>query len=258
MRDLSTVEEVILAVLRAQVAPAGSRLICRELAAEGHETSESTVNRLLTGLDSRGFTESLGRKGRVLTGEGRRVSEVLQLDRHRSAYFERALRMDSVEDLIDHLIARRGIEREAARAAALRATAEEIALLVRLAEPAGPALHDRLGFHQAVGDASHNKQLQAIANTLFIERLDPLESVTLTVGLRQGVLGEWEKDHRTIAARIADRDADGAEQVMYAHLDATIRETEAFVRSGWGDVLLQQLREGVERSSPPVASPPSS
>ena len=255
MRDLSTIEEVILSVLRAQVAPAGSRLICRELADEGFDTSESTVNRLLTGLDSRGFTESLGRKGRILTGEGRRVSDVLQLDRHRSAYFERALQMHSIEDLIDHLIARRGIEREAARAAALRATPEEIVLLGALAEPSGPALHDRLGFHRAVGDASHNKQIQAIANTLFVERLDPLESVTLTVGLRQGVLSEWENDHRVIAARIAERDADGAEQTMFAHLDATIRETEAFARSGWGDVLLQQLRKDADRSSAPLLPP---
>ncbi|MGO4453558.1 FCD domain-containing protein [Arthrobacter sp. RAF14] len=242
MRGLSDVEEVILSVLRNQPAPAGSRLIRRELAAEGFDTSESTVNRLLTGLDSRGFTESLGRKGRVLTGEGRRVSGVLQSDRHRKVYFEKALQMHSVEDLIDHLLTRRGIEREAARAAALRATPEEIARLQKIADPTGPTLHDRLGFHSAVGEASHNKQIQAIANTLFGERLDPLESVTLTIGLRQGVLGEWENDHRVIAARISERDADGAERAMQAHLDSTIRETEAFVRSGWGDVLLEQLR----------------
>ncbi|MGO4679439.1 FCD domain-containing protein [Microbacterium sp. 2MCAF23] len=257
MRDLSAVEQAILSALRTQTAPAGSRMICRELAIAGFETSESTVNRLLSGLDSRGLTDSLGRKGRVLTGEGRRVSEVLHLDRHRSIYFERALQMHSVEDLIDHLIARRGIEREAARAAALRATPEEVALLRALADPTGPALHDRLGFHRAVGDASHNKQIQAIANTLFVERLDPLESVTLTVGLRQGVLAEWESDHRAIAARIEERDPDGAEQAMFAHLDGTIRETEAFARSGWGEVILQQLREGVERSSPQAMPHPS-
>lgn len=247
MRDLSTVEEVILSVLRAQNGPTGSRTICRELAVEGFETSESTVNRLLTALDARGLTDSLGRKGRVLTGEGRRVSEALVLDQHRSIYFERALQMHSVEDLIDHLITRRGLEREAARAAALRATDEEIRVLIELADPSGAALHDRLGFHRAVGDASHNKQIQAIANTLFVERLDPLESVTLTVGLRQGVLDEWERDHRAVAARIADRDPDGAESAMHAHLDATIRETEAFARSGWGDVLLQQLRDTADR-----------
>lgn len=247
MRDLSTVEEIIVSILRAQNGPTGSRTICRELAVEGFETSESTVNRLLTALDSRGLTEPLGHKGRILTADGRRLSEALILDRHRSLYFERALQMHSVDDLIDHLIARRGIEREAARAAALRATPEEIERLREIAEPSGAGLHDRLGFHRAVGNASHNKQIQAIANTLFVERLDPLESVTVTVGLRQGVLAEWENDHRVIADRIAAHDADGAENAMLAHLDATIRETEAFVRSGLGGVLEHQLREAADR-----------
>lgn len=225
MRDLSMIEEVIVSVLRAQNAPTGSRTICRELAVEGFETSESTVNRLLTALDVRGFTTPVGKKGRVLTSEGRRLSEALLLDRHRNLYFERALKMQSVDDLIDHLIARRGIEREAARAAALRATPEEIRRLQEIAYPSGAALHDRLSFHRAVGDASHNKQIQAIANTLFVERLDPLESVTLTVGLRQGVLAEWEADHRVIAARIADGDAERAERAMVSHLDATDRKS---------------------------------
>ncbi|WP_309105177.1 FCD domain-containing protein [Microbacterium sp.] len=241
MRELSTVEEVIVSVLRAQNTPTGARTICRELAVEGFETSESTVNRLLTALDARGLTEPLGRKGRVLSADGRRRAEALLLDRHRSLYFERALRMESVDDLIDHLVARRGIEREASRAAALRATDDEIRQLQQSAAAGRTALHDRLDFHRAVGDASHNKQIQAIANTLFVERLDPLESVALTVGLRQGTQEEWENDHRVIAARIADRDPDAAEQAMGAHLDSTIRETEAFARSGWGHVLVQQL-----------------
>lgn len=247
MPELSTVEEIILSVLRAQPGPTGSRTLCRELALRGHATSESTVNRLLVDLDARALTASMGRKGRVLTAQGRQTSEALVLDRDRSAYFERALRMETVEDLIDHLVTRRGIEREAARAAALRATPDEVQRLRQIADPSGADLHDRLGFHRAVGDASHNKQIQAIANTLFVERLDPLDSVTLTVGLRRGVLAEWESDHRAIAAHIADRDADAAEQRMFDHLDATIRETEAFVHGGWGDVLVHQLRSTAEQ-----------
>jgi len=245
MRALDAIEEVVLSVLRAQNGPTGARTIGRELAVEGFETSESTVNRILTGLDALGLTERIGKKGRLLTAEGRRVGETLLLDRHRSLYFERALDLRGVDDLVDHLVTRRGIEREAARAAALRATDDEVRLLQELATPEGAALHERLAFHRAVGDASHNKQIQAIANTLFVERLDPLESVVLTVGMRQGVLADWERDHRAVAAAIADRDPDAAERQMVLHLDATIRETEAFARSGWGDVIREQLQRAV-------------
>ncbi|WP_347346350.1 FCD domain-containing protein [Microbacterium sp.] len=247
MRDLSAVEEATLFVLHDQHGPTGSRVLRRELAGQGLVSSESTINRMLLGLDERGLTEAVGAKGRVLTEEGRRVNASLLLSRNRGRYFERAVDMRSVEDLIDHLITRRGIEREAARAAALRATDEEVRMLRELVSPSGATLHDRLGFHRAVGDASHNKQIQAIANTLFVERLDPLDSVTLTVGLRQGVLDDWERDHRAVAERIAARDPDGAEREMVAHLDATIRETEEFARSGWSDLIEHQLTAATER-----------
>jgi GntR family transcriptional repressor for pyruvate dehydrogenase complex len=248
MADLTSLEELVLSVLRAQRVPLGARAIGRELSVEGLQTSESTINRLLVDLDARGLTEPIEKKGRVLTAEGKRVSEVLLLSQHRDLYFERALDLQSVDDLIDHLMTRRGIEREAARAAALRASDEEIRSLHALAQPGSVPLHERLAFHRAVGDASHNKQIQAIANTLFVERLEPVESVVLTIGMRQGVLVDWENDHRAIADRIADRDPDGAENEMVLHLDATIRETEAFARSGWSELIREQLLEASARS----------
>lgn len=248
MADLTPMEEIVLSVLRAQRVPLGARAIGRELAVEGMQTSESTINRLLVELDARGLTEPVDKKGRVLTPEGKKLSELLLLNQHRDLYFERALDLKSVDDLIDHLMTRRGIEREAARAAALRASETEILELRALAQPGGVPLHERLAFHRAVGNASHNKQIQAIANTLFVEQLEPVESVVLTIGMRQGVLVDWENDHRAVAERIADRDPDAAEREMVLHLDATIRETEAFARSGWGDVIREQLLEASARS----------
>lgn len=248
MADLTPLEEIVLSILRAQRVPLGARAIGRELAVEGMQTSESTINRLLVDLDARGLTEPVDKKGRVLTPEGKKLSELLLLNQHRDLYFERALDLKSVDDLVDHLMTRRGIEREAARAAALRASETEILELRALAQPGAVPLHERLAFHRAVGNASHNKQIQAIANTLFVEQLEPVESVVLTIGMRQGVLVDWENDHRAIAERIADRDPDAAEREMVIHLDATIRETEAFVRSGWGDVIREQLLEASARS----------
>ncbi|MFI0425182.1 FCD domain-containing protein [Spongiactinospora sp. 9N601] len=244
MRHTPAMESAVLAFVSDHQGPVGARAVAQHLRKHGFDVSESTVSRLLSDLDERALTQSLGRKGRILTEEGSRVAANQQLDRRRESYFADALILRDVHDLLDHLAGRRGIEREAARAAALRARPEEVTRLRAMVE-SDPAARwrERLAFHKTIGDASHNKQIQAITTTLFDERLDPLERLLIMIGIKQDALLRWDREHRDIVAAISDRDADGAERLMVVHLDGMIHETEQFANSGNAHVIHTLLAE---------------
>ncbi|WP_242905680.1 FCD domain-containing protein [Actinomadura terrae] len=244
MRHTPAMESAILAVMSDHQGPVGARAAARYLRERGFDVSESTVSRLLTDLDERALTRSLGKKGRILTEEGVRVAANQQLDSERASYFADALNLRDVHDLVDHLAGRRGIEREAARAAALRARPEELADLRAMVETGGEARwRERLAFHKTIGHASHNKQIQAISASLFDDRLELLERLLMMIGVKQDALARWDQEHRDIVASISDRDADGAERLMVVHLDGMIRETEQFANSGNAHVIHTLLAE---------------
>ncbi|TCO55800.1 FCD domain-containing protein [Actinocrispum wychmicini] len=244
MQHTPPITSALLAALSTQAGPLGARAAAGYLRDRGFDVSESTVSRLLRELDDQGLTQPLGKKGRVLTEEGRRSAANLLLDSRRSASFAKALNLRDVQDLVDHLAGRRGIEREAARAAALRAQPEEIAQLRSMMETTGSGRwQERLGFHRAIGHASHNKQIQAVTSTLFDERLDPLEHLLILIGIKQEALVRWDKEHRDIVSSISERDPDGAERLMVVHLDGMIRDTEHFANSGNAHVIHALLAE---------------
>ncbi len=244
MQHTPPIESALLAAMNSQAGPLGARAAAGYLRERGFDVSESTVSRLLRELDERALTRSLGKKGRVLTEEGRRAAANLLLDSRRASDFADALNLRDVEDLVDHLAGRRGIEREAARAAALRATPEDLARLRTMVDsPGSGRWQERLGFHRTIGQVSHNKQIQAITGTLFDERLDPLEHLLVLIGIKQDALVRWDKEHRDIVSSIADRDPDGAERLMVVHLDGMIRDTERFANSGNAHVIHALLAE---------------
>ncbi|MBB5959831.1 DNA-binding FadR family transcriptional regulator [Saccharothrix tamanrassetensis] len=238
------IESALLAAMSSQAGPMGARAALVHLREQGFAVSESTVSRLLRELDERALTQSVGKKGRVLTEEGRRAAANLLLDSRRASNFADALNLRDVHDLVDHLVGRRGIEREAARAAALRARPEELAQLRKMVETTGSGRwQERLGFHRTIGQASHNRQIQAITTTLFDERLDPLEHLLVLIGIKQEALVRWDEEHRGIVAGISDRDPERAERLMVVHLDGMIRETEQFANSGNAHVIHAVLAE---------------
>ncbi|WP_433260719.1 FCD domain-containing protein [Actinosynnema sp. CS-041913] len=244
MHHTPPIESALLAAMSSQAGPMGARAALGHLRQQGFAVSESTVSRLLRELDERALTRSLGKKGRVLTEEGRRAAANLLLDHRRASTFADALNLRDVHDLVDHLAGRRGIEREAARAAALRARPEELAQLRKMVETTGSGRwQERLGFHRTIGEASHNRQIQAITSTLFDERLDPLEHLLVLIGIKQEALVRWDGEHRGIVAGIADRDPDRAERLMVVHLDGMIRDTELFANSGNAYVIHAVLAE---------------
>ena len=229
MRRLPDTRDDLLDAIHQHGSPIGSRAAAAILRTRGRLISESTVSRMLTELDTAGLTRAFGRKGRLLTEQGRRAVADRRLELQQGSSMAAALEITDVDALIDQLTCRRGIEREAARAAALRAEPADLGQLTEvMSQSATGAFHEQVAFHRHVAKISHNRQIEAIAATLFHERLAPLERLLFLIGFKQNTLGQWSDHHRDITARITAGDPVGAERTMARHLDCMIEQTERF------------------------------
>lgn len=244
VRQLSSVHVDLLDAISRCAGPLGSRTALEELRAQGHSVSESTVSRSLQDLDRLQLTRAVGRKGRILTDRGRYAVEQRQRETRREAVLEAARDIRDVDELIDQLSTRRGIEREAARAAAVRATPGEVdRLREHVKHPDGQDLPERMGFHRYVANLSHNKQIQAIATTMFHEPAAPLDRLLFVIGSTQGALAAWVQEHREIEKAIRARDPDLAERQMVHHLDSMIAHTQRFAGAGNESVVAALLSD---------------
>lgn len=249
-------ETALLLAIGDAGQPVGARAASRALAESGFSLSESTVTRLLRRLDERRLTVALGAKGRLLTDEGRALATLVTADRRRSEAFSSALDIHNVQDLRDILVARRGVEREAARAAAERATRAELQRLRELVERHSNQVavgeiprRGALEFHRLIGRASRNKLLAALSATVLAEETDALEQILDVVTQAHGTFEESAPEHLRLLRCLEARDADGAEQAMVDHLNRLIAETNDFASQDRGQ-MFDRLLAFVRRDLP--------
>lgn len=231
-------EYEVLSILEERAEPLGSGLLSQLLSARGLEVSEATAGRILSEMDRKGLTGKQGFQGRVITDAGRRRLEQIRSFQHRLTYgnrFIETLESRKKEDLIDILVARRAIERELARLAALYATDAEIRLMESVlreqeqstAQKRMTAEHD-VKFHKLIAVAAKNKVLAAALDLIRHDgQLSPiLEYIRTQVG------GKLVVGHGRILKAIMERDPDGAEQAMMEHIESLIAD----VRKYWTSV----------------------
>jgi GntR family L-lactate dehydrogenase operon transcriptional regulator len=250
-------EGVLLEVLASATHPVGTRQATLALREHGLTLSESTVSRLLRKLDAQHLTMSVDGKGRVLTDEGRHLLKT-SVDFHaEAAHLEPPPDVRNIGELLDLLYARRAVEREVAREAALRAGPADIATLERLLERhrarldqgqsgRGPALE----FHRQVSRVSHNPFLTQIAAIVLNPRLDALEAVldVIVGGHHSHHLSIDE--HAAILEAIRTGQPDAAEAAMERHVSRLIHEIEedmASDRAGIYERLLAWMKEQPRR-----------
>jgi GntR family transcriptional repressor for pyruvate dehydrogenase complex len=226
--DGCRMEQAVLGMLAGSALPVGSGTLMERLEAGGLRVSEPTVGRLLRQLDRRGYTERVSNKGRVLTKAGRVRFEQLS-DAASKSESERALletmRGGTIEEIVDVLVARRALERESARLAAERATAEDVAAIrAALAQQRvvvgtnGAAVDADERFHAVIARASRNRVLAAAID--LIRRDKPL-ALRLDAILRR-TTHMWVVGHESILAAVERRDPEAAERAMVQHLDTVI------------------------------------
>lgn len=243
-RDLEDVS--MLAIIGASESPVGSRRVTHVLRESGTFVSESTVSRLLRQLDAQSLTRSVDGKGRILTTEGRRRLANRQAVERRDEAFARVVDIDNVQDLLDLLLARRALEREAARAVAIRATADEIAQLeesLRQHEEsiAAGGLPNGVDFHRLIGKASGNKLLIAMTDLVFDPLLDRTEEILdIIIGSHHSEMRSVT-EHKAIVEALAAHDPDAAEAVMVEHVNRLIQEVEQFAASHWATMFNRML-----------------
>lgn len=233
--DKDRQEYLTLLIIYQSESPVGSGYLSRELRNYGWDVSEATAGRILANYDNAGFTTKVGFQGRVLSQLGIEKLKELEEKKIRSEQgfeFFRVLETKTPEELIDVLVARRAIEREIARLAALNATDEEIKELwqiqklqkARVAHSKGGAAEQDVAFHRLLAKASRNKVLEGAMNLI---RQDAQLAPVLEY-IRKEVHSVVSLDHANIARAIEMHDPDIAEQAMVDHIENLIRDVKRY------------------------------
>ena len=224
----------ILTLLDEKLEPLGSGQLSQFMYTKGYSISEATVGRILSQLDKKNMTEKLGFQGRVITEVGREKLIQMRSVQQRRKFgdqFIEILESRKEKDLLDILVARKAIERELARLAALYSTDAEIKLLEAvLAEQQEFSIQKQLTaehdvkFHQTIAVAGKNKVLAAAMDLIRHDaQLSPiLEYIRTQVG------GELVVGHSEIVKAIKLRDPDQAEQAMIKHIESLIQDVKRY------------------------------
>lgn len=212
--------------------PVGSGTACEVLTREGFQVSEATVGRLLRYMDSQGYTQRLGFKGRTLTDQGRDYIDRLadrENRQHHSDTLAKIVRSQSLDDLLDTLVARRAIEREIARLAAQNVTPEQAKELQVIVHEYESAQGDRVAdgdvaFHHALATAAGNKVLMAALNLIRKDaQLSPVFGY-----IREQLHRKVFSDHKQIYDAVTAKDSMAAEVAMVNHIENLIADVQKY------------------------------
>lgn len=229
------IEYDILKILAESDEPLGAVYLSAALG-EKHAVSQSTIGRKMLHMDYEGYTKKVKNTGRVLTHKGRQLLGDMEnrrmYEKMQKAFME-SLNPSTIEDLIDILVARRGLEKESCRLAAKNAKEDHI-LRMELALEDQKRKIDEYGeagdeedarFHRWIAVASGNRLLQTTIGLL--REQNDLAMYLGTVRKMIGA-GDLHKEHIKIIECIKAKDPLGAEQAMEEHIDKIINEFSNF------------------------------
>lgn len=214
--------------------PLGSGTLMEELQDLGYPGSEPTVGRFLRTLDRRGLSTRISNKGRHLTEPGRkRLRELCEVEDQ--LYYERELirtmRSNTIDDLLDVLVARRALERETARLAAERATSDEIDQIAaavqehrRVLAMSGLAMDADEKVHSLIALAGRNRVLAAAIDLI---RRDKQLAIALDAILKH-TDHKYVVGHERILKAIVRRAPDEAERAMLEHINTLITDVQRY------------------------------
>ncbi|CAH0121557.1 hypothetical protein PAE9249_04088 [Paenibacillus sp. CECT 9249] len=223
-------EYLVLKYLKQTDEPVGSWVLKVMLGLKGVELSTATIGRLLKELDAKGFTKLVGAQGRVITSEGihyaKFQSERIERERLQARLMMAAI-PQSLDELIDLLHARKALECETARLAALRANKkdiEELEVSLKKHEEVVKGKIDptdiALDFHIKVAKASYNRFLIASLDILIYEELKLESQIAQLITRERGE--EYLLQHISIVDAIKQKNAQEAERLMGVHIETLI------------------------------------
>lgn len=204
----------------------GDKLPSEREMAESLGVSRPSVREAITALSAMGILD-------VRPGEGTYVAHTSDLETIKSWAMLLAIERNSLTQLME---VRRILECEAAALAAKRATPEDIELLERVlngmretAERHEQSVEFDLQFHFAVGQATHNRVLHKLINTLDEMMHHTFLSNRHEMYRAPGVASRIIAEHEAILDAIRRRQPNKARLGMAKHLDHVekgLKETE--------------------------------
>lgn len=226
--------KVILECLKIADAPMGSWNLSEQLEKQGLRISTATVGRMLKSLEKMGLVKKDGVHGRRITTKGLQAlseKEMSQYLSHHQQNLESMVLNDRLEDYLMILQARRIIEQETARLAALNVDdtmLKEMEELIERQEELQKrgesiAIVD-IEFHKRIAQASSNKVLESLYHLLFTYGQ---QSVAFE-RLRKNIGRQFSVAHRKILSALQQRDPDASAEAMKTHIDELIQDIEQY------------------------------
>jgi len=233
-RELDKIDLTILEMIRDASEPIGSWNIANRLAGENIDTSSATIGRILNKLESMGYLKKEKFRGRVITEKGLHAilvaKQFMSAEIHKNK-LNRFIDVQLLEDFLTVLEARRSIERETARLAALRATPEEIQMMDDILSRQENKYKDHqwiteddLAFHKAIAKASKNEILETMYSLLAIfgQQSRAFEY------MRKKINAEYMVSHRRILNALRRGDSGEAEKAMLDHIDNLVSDVNKY------------------------------
>ncbi|MDQ0217725.1 FCD domain-containing protein [Peribacillus cavernae] len=232
------VNYLLLRYLLKMKEPVGSWVLQGMLEHKNVTVSTATIGRFLKSLDAKGYTELVGAQVRVITNRGvqyvNELSEKLRREKLQKRMMK-AAQPQNPQELLDIMSARKVLECEMARLAAIRAKPANIKALEQTVEMHAMCLDNcddstapALDFHGKVAEASNIRFLIASLDILMNEELK-LEPRFLEVTRERAA--EYALHHKLIADAIKNGDAVEEENQMRIHMDAIIAALEERVKT---------------------------
>lgn len=225
---------LILKIISESQVPVGSGYIRNQLLSQGFDISEATVGRILRQLDIVGHTEKIGFKGRVLTNIGWQKLDKLEHENKINHYGNELLNVIKVtgkRELMDILMARKAIESQLAKLAAMYITDSEIEELQKIiqiqrnhVETGESIAEDDLEFHKTIARVAKNRVLAAAMDLIRQQvQLSPIFEY-----IRKEVKSTVLTDHENIFRAIISRNPEKAENAMIRHIENLEKDVERY------------------------------
>ncbi len=227
-------EVLILECIKESEEAIGSWYLVEKMEEKEIYISSATIGRILTHLESLGYVEKEGSKGRNITSKGiealERTKTINTINFHKEE-LEKLINTKVLEDFLMVLQARRAIERETVILAAQNITEAEIKKMdeiittqeTKYANKLSIATDD-VNFHKAIAKASRNIVLESLYSIIsnFGQQSNLFEYI------RAQVKSPYNVSHRKIYEALKNHDEAEAEKTMLEHMQNLVKDVTAY------------------------------
>lgn len=226
-------DHAILETLHSSDQPMGSWSIYYLLKERGFTASAPTIGRRLRDLERLNYVGKVTVEGRSITPQGRKVLRNSAHDHRIRTSAEEVLKLlksNRRKDIIDLLTARRVIEGESARLAALNATEKDVSKLEEIIsrqrsqlESGDLGVKEDVDFHESLAKISGNR---FIAYSVHLLRSHEwMNNAVIAIRTK---LGKPIVEHEKIIAAVKKHDANSAQEIMQNHISRMMAEVERY------------------------------